>query len=892
MAEKKERWTIASMTELLNLADIEIPKTCKLAKDIRLLCEQHKLIARPPPEFKDVNQICVVKCALRTAMNLNDVQYALFREQVDSMVNVISRMLRRASLILSFHVTDLANADRPIPNLYKMKDTYWKQWLKIGIDGIYPDAASKETFKRIEKYVDKVLDPDSKDPHMFVKEFPTCCEFDQVLNYAGHLLRTVVTNNAWVPLFNRLARLTKHTLIDMKLSNIKAFHVVQAIRSEEAEQEATKFPVVVQDYITEVRRRLDATPKVRIYDNYGHKEVTFNTMLRFNFWMQTQFESLSQRRLKLMPVFSVGRAHIHLDQRTLLQLIKKLLSNYPEKRKKEVSEALHNIDSRNDDNRNPNLTFLEEVKKTKPEEKKKKDCESDQEWEDYKIQQQEYQDRVKEIKKSDVYTQQQVKYDIFIESQRQVTSMLFHHRFIQKKKKKGWKFDCSVATDGVSISMQYSRTARVLCQKAKKAKTVKKQPVKKTTKKEKVGKKTKTTKKDKTVKQNADKKSDKETNKDATTPEPEPEPEPVPEAEPEPEAKLGTINYDRDLTTDVHVDNEDIIVLGLDPGRNNLAAITYYIKDKHGEGHTNSWSLTRGEYYTRSGIKSRTKAKARRYKHLQSRWRELGGETIGLRTSSVDHIQAYLIKYAEFSNEWWQLALNRTDSRDKLHVYAGKRSVIDTFYCGIMKYMDKTFPGYRVEVAYGSAYTTMKPTGPGEVAAPVGEMYKACQRIMTKTTPTWEFRSTMVGWQYGTKKELVYKTFRVDSNGKQWESLHHTSDKYAPFMLQVDKESVDAYINRKKHQGVLRRGGNGSTEQEVLQEEDEKKNAFTKKQRYPEVRGLRFCPESCMYLDRDRESALTIARLRCMELKGLPRPFPFDARYEFPAEVQSPPNKQ
>ena len=37
----------------------------------------------------------------------------------------------------------------------------------------------------------------------------------------------------------------------------------------------------------------------------------------------------------------------------------------------------------------------------------------------------------------------------------------------------------------------------------------------------------------------------------------------------------------------------------------------------------------------------------------------------------------------------------------------------------------------------------------------------------------------------------------------------------------------------------------------------------------PEVRGLRFNQKDCMYHDRDREAALTIARLCCMEMKGL-----------------------
>jgi hypothetical protein len=39
-------------------------------------------------------------------------------------------------------------------------------------------------------------------------------------------------------------------------------------------------------------------------------------------------------------------------------------------------------------------------------------------------------------------------------------------------------------------------------------------------------------------------------------------------------------------------------------------------------------------------------------------------------------------------------------------------------------------------------------------------------------------------------------------------------------------------------------------------------------------------PEDGMYLDRDRESALSIARLYCMELLGKNRPYPFDRRHK------------
>ncbi len=59
-------------------------------------------------------------------------------------------------------------------------------------------------------------------------------------------------------------------------------------------------------------------------------------------------------------------------------------------------------------------------------------------------------------------------------------------------------------------------------------------------------------------------------------------------------------------------------------------------------------------------------------------------------------------------------------------------------------------------MAYGSAITIMKSTGPGEVAVPTGAMFASCKRIFKdKVSVTNEFRSTMVAWETGTKKDLV-----------------------------------------------------------------------------------------------------------------------------------------
>jgi hypothetical protein len=86
-------------------------------------------------------------------------------------------MLRRSSLALSFNILWLLENNKPIPDLYKEKDTYWKNWLKIGIDNVYPDTDSKLSFDKIKDIIDKVIDTESKDESLYVKEYPKY--FDQ-----------------------------------------------------------------------------------------------------------------------------------------------------------------------------------------------------------------------------------------------------------------------------------------------------------------------------------------------------------------------------------------------------------------------------------------------------------------------------------------------------------------------------------------------------------------------------------------------------------------------------------------------------------------------------------------------------------------------------------------
>jgi hypothetical protein len=695
------------------------------------------------------------------------------------MVHIISKMMRRSSLVIAYHFTRLVSSGIEIPNLYKQDRTYWKNWLKIGIEDVFPDNESKKSFLDVKEHIETINK----------SEFPMF--FDQVLSYAAGTLETVISNNAWVPLFSRLARLTKVQLQNFNISNINTYQVMSAIRS--TERDMTGWPSVLQKYVNDIRTRLDVKKEVYLHDSYG-EDKPFGIIFKFNYWMQQQFEAFNKRRLKLMPIFGVQRAHVRLDKRTLLCLFSK---HHPE------DKGLNDFKSLKV--QNPDILFkaeLEKAEESKPSHLLKKNCNEDQ-WKDYQGKLKQYNDLVLNIKGKSEYKDQQKKHEEYLTLKRKVLGSFFKNKIIQRKK--NWVFDGSISTDGVSISIQYSQ--KKLVRKAS--------------------------------------------------------------SKPKNVLELSKDEYDRDLPTQV----DSTIVLGLDPGRNNLACVTFYLDT----GKTHTWKLSRGRYYSESGIKQMNIRKNKRYKDLMASWSTLGGEGVGLATSKLSDILAYLIEYSKISEAWWTLALDKKESRENLQRYAGKRHVLDSFFNNIKKFMKKHYPDKNVCIAYGSAFQNMNAQGRGEIAAPIGPTYASCKRAFKDVRRTNESRSTAVHWKTGTRNELVYKSFKQDNK----EVFHHTTCLKAPVVNRPgDIERVNTYNKRKMIQGKHRRGGTSKESWWVAKGIGDPAKEKKKTIRWPEVRGLRFNKKDSMYHDRDREAALTIARICCMEMKGLPRPYPFDMRYK------------
>jgi hypothetical protein len=362
----------------------------------------------------------------------------------------------------------------------------------------------------------------------------------------------------------------------------------------------------------------------------------------------------------------------------------------------------------------------------------------------------------------------------------------------------------------------------------------------------------------------------------------------------EPPEKQQAGPYHAALTSWAERTDELVLVLGLDPGRVNIATIMM----QNAASKFEVWSLSGGQYHFESGTSQRTKAKAIRYQSLKSDFQGLADEGSALNTPVASDIEGYSSRCATFWMKWFRTAMRRRESRDALGSYMGKRSVLDRFYVNVLQKVQLVVQAkakdecakakkerrnarpLRVEVAYGSAGPSMAATGPGQLAVPTTTSYLCCRRIMgsfsmedgqgrkvkLSTELVDEYNTSAVSWQSGVKFDKVYRT--VEPDGKTT-AVRSYKGKYAPSIPDEEKQGVQKWQDRIANRAKKRRGG--SVPVEACREEW----STYRRQTYPEVRGLRFCPEMRKFVDRDVAAAGTIARLRVHSLLGLARPVPF-----------------
>ncbi len=775
-----------------------------------------------------------LQSSLLSSPLLTKSQILKLTDILDEYTMVISKMLRRASLAYLYYMTCLLAEGKPIPNLSAENDTYWRNWLRIGLKefgNIVPNG--------VEKYWDRIktLLPDT----VTTQGMPTLV--NRPLNYAATKLYTMINNSLHVPLLKRLQRLAKSQVTAWKNSEVPttltAFEVFSAIRcfrvnGENATPEELEF-------ITEARTRLGLGEDDVLYDNVP-KGLSFNTHYNLLSWFQSKFEEFDRKQVKLSPVFKIDRHHVHIDKDHFVWLVSYLfqtdsqlteedrkgvtpadLKQLNKTRSKTISESLETLKDLPDD---PERRVCKEIPLPANLGKRGKDEAKDL----YDARRKARNEQVKVVQAAREVVRQSQGYKDAAESRMkydETLSELFYLVFSPKRQslkvKKGWRLTPSIDTDGVSVTFKYERQV--------------------------------------------------------------PSEEPIKKSKKTKNATILKCPNDYNPSVSTVVDNK-IVVGGTDPGRSQIATTVVVISEKISV----KVQLSRGQYYVESGILREDKAARRRRAALEPIWKALSHHS--LQTKYPHEIENYLQIQQVHWDHWWAVATQKTEARAKLTRYIGKRSVMDKYWSkvhrrmlGAAKRAGHTPSSLKYEIAYGSAGLTMPPTGKSEVAVPTCSTYQSCRRVFKtfgdKVTPTWEANTTKICWKHpdGCGKLPVYKMIGRDGKGR----LHHCSccNGRAPFA----EEGLEYYRTfhekmRLRERALRRRGGGeggegGNWESEHIEQPQARLRREKEMMRHIEVRGLRFCPECRSFHDRDASSARSIAGLRCLELSGKGRPLAF-----------------
>jgi hypothetical protein len=283
---------------------------------------------------------------------------------------------------------------------------------------------------------------------------------------------------------------------------------------------------------------------------------------------------------------------------------------------------------------------------------------------------------------------------------------------------------------------------------------------------------------------------------------------------------------------------EDTIVIGADPGCTNTITLSFEYK-----GNTKSWMLTRKQYYALSGITAAHRRKQERIEkeQVQGLWDRLTKLDGCIRTPRLDKIVKYIEANNDIHEAWWEFAGKKVDGKDRLRTHGGRKRVLDVFFEKVSNdtrnMLDEKDKHKKIVIAYGAA--CFSPSGKGRLTTPTTAVYKACMRHF----------STYKQGECRTSKQHHRCFGDVQScwTGCEMELKVNETSKDKP---------IELCITPWVHHGM-----------KVPKE-------------FTYLRGLQYCSKCDRYLNRDKNSALCIAKLFIItKLRGDPEPQAFKPRY-------------
>ena len=174
-----------------------------------------------------------------------------------------------------------------------------------------------------------------------------------------------------------------------------------------------------------------------------------------------------------------------------------------------------------------------------------------------------------------------------------------------------------------------------------------------------------------------------------------------------------------------HLAHKKITVVGIDPGVHNSVYAAARYMDKNGEERVFERVLTRKMYYQLSGIEAATRRSNGWFGDMRPVWQKLSTDG-NLKSPDVNKITDYLDVYNAAAQKWWDSALQKKHSKQRFRTNAGRKRVLDLWFCKLKRDVQALDPTAHVVVAYGAA--TFSPSGKGRATTPTTALYKACFR--------------------------------------------------------------------------------------------------------------------------------------------------------------------
>jgi hypothetical protein len=198
-------------------------------------------------------------------------------------------------------------------------------------------------------------------------------------------------------------------------------------------------------------------------------------------------------------------------------------------------------------------------------------------------------------------------------------------------------------------------------------------------------------------------------------------------------------------TKEIYRNDPNIRVIGQDPGRTTLFCGVEELRD----GTFKKYSLSRGQFYTDTGIKKATqKSNKWNVKYLGVILDELS--QTNSRSNSYNDFLCYVSVIKKYYIKLWEEGSKKRHSRQRFKIYSSKKSVYDKFFQSFKNKNDQR----EIVIAYGDS--GFASTAKYELSAPTTELEKQCKKWY-KIVKVDEFRTTKLHYGTGILLGKVYE---------------------------------------------------------------------------------------------------------------------------------------